>query len=337
MNELASNANPSPDPRGLEPRPDSMSPSVRWVFIGPQGLRAGWRLAVYAAAFLALARLFALIASPFLPPANGAVPPLWVFFVGECEVLLAAIVPALVLSHIENRPFGNYGLPLHEAIGKNFWMGALWGLLAITLLLLVMRGIGVFYFGGLALHGFRVLKFAGFFAVLFLIVGLFEEFAFRGYAQFTLAQGIGFWPAAIALSALFGLSHSSNQGEAWIGELAAGLLALFLCLTLRRTGNLWFAVGIHAAWDWGETFLYSVPDSGIVVPGHLLRSSFHGSPWLTGGTVGPEGSVLIFGVLIALWITFDSLYPASKALGLAREPQHNSLPAHDGHAVSGPL
>jgi hypothetical protein len=71
---------------------------------------------------------------------------------------------------------------------------------------------------------------------------------------------------------------------------------------------LWFAVGFHAAWDWGETFFYSVPDSGTIFPGHLLKSSFHGPPWLTGGMVGPEGSLLCFVVMAVVWVGFASVY-----------------------------
>jgi hypothetical protein len=149
--------------------------------------------------------------------------------------------------------------------------------------------------------------------VFFLLVGLFEEVSFRGYSQFTLARGIGFWPAALVLSCLFGLNHLRNDGEQWRGVLAAAFIAFFFCLTLRRTGSLWFAVGFHAAWDWGETFLYSVPDSGTVWPGHLLNSTIGGSEWLSGGSVGPEGSVLCFVVIAIAWIAFDRLYPSSGA------------------------
>jgi CAAX protease family protein len=46
------------------------------------------------------------------------------------------------------------------------------------------------------------------------------------------------------------------------------------------------------AWDWGQTFFYGVPDSGIPSSEHLLTPSFHGSTWWTGGTVGPEASFL---------------------------------------------
>ena len=109
--------------------------------------------------------------------------------------------------------------------------------------------------------------------------------------------------------------------------LAAAFIGFFFCLTLRRTGNLWFAVGFHAAWDWGETFFYSVPDSGMVAPGHLLRSSLHGADWLSGGSVGPEGSVLCFVVIALLWIAFDRMYPPSL---VRREDATVPLPATAG-------
>ncbi|MGA9508009.1 MAG: CPBP family intramembrane glutamic endopeptidase, partial [Candidatus Sulfotelmatobacter sp.] len=123
---------------------------------------------------------------------------------------------------------------------------------------------------------------------------------------------MGFWPAAVLLSCMFGLIHMRNGGEQWPGLLAAAAIGFFFCLTLRRTGNLWFAVGFHAAWDWGETFFYSVPDSGTIFPGHLLKSSFHGPAWLTGGGVGPEGSVLCFLVIAVTWAAFAKAYPAVK-------------------------
>ena len=173
-------------------------------------------------------------------------------------------------------------------------------------------------------------KFAAFWAVMFLLVGLFEEFLLRGYSQFTLARGIGFWPAALALSCAFGLVHLRNGGEHWAGILAAAFIGLFFCLTLKRTGNLWFAVGFHAAWDWGETFFYSVPDSGMVSPGHLLSSSLRGPQWLSGGSVGPEGSVLCFVVIALVWISFDRIYPG---LDLRHAGQNVPLPSAGSSAL----
>jgi len=310
---------PTPD---LTVAPGPLPPAapefgLRKVFLGPSGLRAGWRFGAYVAAFILLAFLLSFALRPLIPHSKPEDQPrLWTFLMGECISFVAALLPAFAMSRFEKRPFGTYGLPRRGAFGLHFWLGAAWGIVAISLLLLVLRGAGVFYYGTLAIHGFTALKYAAFWALLFLMVGLFEEFIIRGYTQFTLTDGIGFWPAAVLLSCTFGGLHLRQElalgdhPRAWSGVLAATFIGLFFCLTLRRTGTLWFAIGMHASWDWGQTFLYSVPDSGTVAPGHLLSSSFRGNPWLTGGPIGPEASVLVFVLIPVMWVLFDRLYPA---------------------------
>ncbi len=307
---------PAPSEEGLVylEQPPPLAKRVHSVFIGRDGLRAGWRLLWYlvmAATVLFLCGTLVRYLMHHYSRGAGS-GRIWLGMLGEFGLLVAAVVPAFIMARIEKRPFDAYGLPRRSAFGKLFWAGAAWGIVALTILMLLMRGAGVFYFGGFALHGLRILEFAGYWCVFFLVVGFFEEFLMRGYTQFTLTQAIGFWPAAVLLSILFGAVHLGNEGEAWIGACAASFIGFFFCLTLRRTANLWFAVGFHASWDWGETYLYSVPNSGTTAPGHLLSSSFHGSRWLTGGSVGPEGSVLVFVLIALLWVAFDRVYPEVK-------------------------
>lgn len=305
--------NPSPLPELNPPPPQTLPPenpsAIRRVFVGPQGIRAGWRFALYLLMGVVVAIALGFVLHGWHP--RGAAR-LWAEFASEFSLLLAALIPALVMGRIEKRSLANYGLPARGAFGKLFWVGTIWGILAITALLGLMRGVRVFYFGHLALHGVRVLEFAVFWGLFFLLVSFFEEFLLRGYTQFTLASAIGFWPAALSLSTVFGLIHLGNPGEAWVGALSAGLIGFFFCLTLQRTGNLWFAVGFHFSFDWGETFLYSVPNSGTTAPGHLLSSSLQGPRWLTGGTVGPEGSVFVFALIVLLWVAFDRRYPEAR-------------------------
>jgi membrane protease YdiL (CAAX protease family) len=281
---------------------------VRRLFVGSDGLRPVWRFFTYLLTFRVLR--FCLHAFFYYAWPNTGL--LWMQAAVELGLAIIAVVPALAMSRIEHRRFDCYGLPLGEAFGKLFWYGTLWGFGSITILLLALHGANAFDFGGLALHGVRVLKFAVFWGVFFLIVAVYEEFLTRGYTQFTLTQVVGFWPAAILMSAGFGVLHLENPGEGWVGILGAIVIGFFFCLTLRRTGNLWFAVGFHTSWDWAESYFYSVPDSGGIAPGHLLHSSFHGPNWLTGGSVGPEGSVFLFVLLVLLWLAFDRAYPEAK-------------------------
>jgi membrane protease YdiL (CAAX protease family) len=281
---------------------------LREVFVGPDGIYAVPRWLIY----LAMAWLVSQVEGWLVASFESHLNTLWWGVVIETSLMLSAIIPGVAMARIEGRPFGEFGLPARDAFGRNFWVGTLWGIVSLTVLMLVLRATGAFTFGSLNLHGGRIVKFALYYAVFFLITGFFEEFLLRGYSQWVLTRGMNFWPAAALLSISFGYLHGANPGEARVGLVAVVAIGFFFCLTLRRTGNLWWAVGFHMAWDWGESFLYSVPDSGTLLPKHLLNSSFQGPDWLTGGSVGPEGSYLVFVVIGALWVLFDRAYPEVK-------------------------
>ncbi len=311
---------PSDGPSLTDPAresPTATAAHIRAIFFNERELRAGWRFLIYVVLAVGCVVGLTLGAAWILGARRGGFNPL-VTQTLEFTSFLGVLLPALVLGKFERRSLGDYGLPATKAFGRRFGEGLLFGLAAVTLLMLMMRGAHAFYFGHLGMHGARILKWAAFWGLFFLWVGLFEEFAFRGYALLTLASGMGFWPAAVLLSILFGAVHLGNPGEAWVGALSAGLIGMFLAFTFRRTGSLWWAVGFHQAFDWGETFLYSVPNSGLRTPGHLLNSHFQGPRWLTGGTVGPEGSVLVFLLILLLFVVFDRMYrtvrfPCSEA------------------------
>jgi membrane protease YdiL (CAAX protease family) len=279
------------------------------IFVGSNGLYPGTRWLIYLVLGGMLLGVFGIFMHFARPPH-----PIWWGLVTQGGVMLAAILPAFVMARIEKRPFGAFGLPKQNAFRRNFWVGTLWGIASLSVLMIALRLAGAFEFGSLSIHGFQIVKYALYYAIFFLMVGLFEEFLVRGYSQWVLSQGMHFWPTAALLSAGFGALHSSNPGESKAGLVAAALIGFFFCLTLRRTGDLWWAVGFHMSWDWGESYFYSVPDSGGMSPGHLLNSSFHGPAWLTGGSVGPEGSLLVFVVIVMLWVLFDRVYPDVKYL-----------------------
>jgi uncharacterized protein len=151
------------------------------------------------------------------------------------------------------------------------------------------------------------------------MVGLLEEYLSRGYALYTLADGVGFWPAAIVMAVLFAWAHMSNGGENRVGIVGVFMFAIFAAATLRRTGNLWLAVGAHAGWDWGQSFFYGVSDSGLQLPGHLFNPHIQGPNWLSGGSVGPEGSVLTLIVWALMTVGFLIFYPPRHQPALVLE------------------
>ena len=263
---------------------------------------------IFVALFFAASGGVRVIAISVLHLPRPAAITLRVLMVGEAVALACALFAAWVMSRIERRPLGIYGLPGSGAFGRNFWAGSLWGAVTVSVLVFAIRAAHGLTFGGVAVTFDGALRYGVLWLVTFTFVGLFEEFTTRGYGQFTLASSIGFWPAAFLLSAFFGAVHLGNPGEGWIGAASAALIGLWLAFTLRRTGNLWFAVGFHAWFDYGQTFVYSVPNSGLVVHERLLHTTLAGPRWLTGGSVGPEASLFNFILMGVLFVLFDRIY-----------------------------
>jgi membrane protease YdiL (CAAX protease family) len=308
-------------PTQVPPAPgpvETETPVLRSVFIGPNGLRAGWRLAFYV--------LFTFVVGWFIsmfrrhvmhvgtPPREAIIDPyreVW----ARARVFVIVAIPALIMARIERAKWGDYGLPLNRIFSRETFVGLAWGFGGLSIVMGCLWAFGAYHINGLAVHGAEIWKYAGVWGLAFIFVALFEEFFMRGYMQYTLASGIGFWPAAILLSALFLAGHIKNPGETIWGLADVFIAGIFFCFALWRTGNLWFAVGLHAAWDWGLTFFYSVPDSGMMGTGHLFNIRQSGPAWLTGGSAGPEGSAINLVFDILWFFLFAMIYRNRKWVG----------------------
>jgi membrane protease YdiL (CAAX protease family) len=281
---------------------------INRVFFGPFGLRAGWRLLIFNAIFFFLSIGVSLIANQVY----GSAEPDWtvqVFLIGRIAALVIALVSVWVMARIERRSFAQYGFTRRGAWGRLFWEGTLWGFLSVSAAVALISIFGGYSIRGLALHGGEIFLFTILWALAICIASVFEELVFRGYELFTLATGIRFWPAAIILSAVFGfyLHYVMKSNETWVDGLSVSLIALFFCLTVRRTGNLWFAIGWHFAFNFGSLFLFGFPNTGnkgLPVPQHFFDSVIHGPQWLTGGPMGAEASAFIFPVILILFLAF---------------------------------
>jgi membrane protease YdiL (CAAX protease family) len=227
----------------------------------------------------------------------------------EMLQVFIVLTATLTIGALRGHNLAVYGLPLKQAFRKDFWWGAAWGLTILSVTIALMAATHSYSPGPVVLPAGDIVKFGLLWAIAFLLAGFAEEMAFRGYLQYTLTTRIGFWPAAVVTSLFFAFAHRNNPGENWAGMTNIVIIGMFACLALRRTGSLWFPIGWHMAFDWGESFLYSVANSGQLVGGRLFNASIHGERWLSGGAVGPEGSV--FGVMVTLAgiAVFSAAYP----------------------------
>ncbi len=287
---------------------------MKRIFIGPHGLRAGWRFAAFWAIWFVIAVTGAKVLQK----------PLYRFFPGiqfgpvnQAIHLSYVLAATWIMSRVDSRPFSSFGLGGAGRL-RNFAAGAGAGFAAISVLMGALVLAGLYRFSTPAPHGASILFWGSRMALAYLLVGLIEETNDRGYPLFALAQGIGFWPAAIGVNILFAAEHVLNSGEDPIGLCNVILAGLVFAYTLRWTGSLWWAIGCHMAWDWGESFFYGVADSGTVDPRHFLSGQPTGAAWLSGGSVGPEGSVLAIPALLLLIVMLRLTTRKQKVCGLER-------------------
>ena len=267
------------------------------IFIGPSGLRAGWRFLIFLAIAFTLILIFGAAAG-FIAPRTSSLG----LLLNSYVIAAAGLTALWLMRFIERRPVWDYGFARPNR-ARNFVIGLISGIASLSYLMAMLLVAGAAHAGPPALHGPEILGWGLYWAIVFIGVGVGEETVLRSYPLFSLSQGLGFWPAAIIVSVLFGLGHTGNAGEEWIGIANAMLAGLVLAWSVRWTGSLWWAIGYHITWDWGESFFYGVADSGAKSHHHFLSFDPTGAAgWLTGGSVGPEGSVLCIPVLLSLML-----------------------------------
>jgi uncharacterized protein len=308
-----------------EPTPPA-PPTFRKIFLGKDGLRAGWSLLIFIAIIAVIAFSVNFIGHKLhvsSPKPGAEIPPL-LGILGEGLNFLAVLLATWVMSKVERRPASLYGFGDQRKL-PHFFAGFAWGITFVSLLVLTLWKTGLLVIDSRVLFGSNIFRYGAIWLFGFLLVGLFEEYFNRGYVQYTLTRGLagiyqwafktrhsqalGFWTSAAVFSILFGLSHKSNPGESPIGVVAAGLVGLVFCFSLWRTGSLWWAIGFHASWDWGQSFVYGVADSGLMVQHHLLATHPVGKPILSGGATGPEGSIFILVILVLITLIIHFTLP----------------------------
>ena len=303
--------------------------SFRNWFLNDRGiLRPIWRFVLFLVLYILAGHAFDLLLTRIHYPDRAFTWSGWLWNYPVDFALVSAI--ALLLAWIAREKFSSYGLPLVRDAGSLFARGLVWGFIPSALILIPIYFAGGCEFHGLALHGKELASYALMWAAAMLAMGFTEEFLFRGCALKTLGESIGFWPAAIFLSSIFGLVHLIfKPHEDWIDPVSVALYGLFWCLTLRRTGSLWFAVGFHAASDYADMIVFAEPNSGNDGKppiGHLLDVRFHGPDWVTGGPRGTEASLFVFAILAALFYFFHKAYPAPASLPTADNSDALSTP-----------
>jgi membrane protease YdiL (CAAX protease family) len=337
--------------------PIAPQPSIAHrIFFGPYGLRAGWSLLIFIAMVAATgALIFAAVhvyhlhhpaAEAARKAADAAKKTADVIEDKPANSLFSHGIPLAILlffswvmSRIERRSFGAYGFAIsRRRYVADLFKGLLSGLCAMSLLIGILAATHFLVFTGLAISGIAALNSPLLWLASFSLVGIAEEYFFRGYLQFTLARGLsgilprgnpyrnmlGFWLATILLSLLFFAAHTDNSGESPLGLFFVFLAGMVFAYSLWRTGSLWWARGAHITWDWAQAAIYGTAGSGLIAKGRLLNSHPTGNILISGGATGPEGSLFAFLVLALLVLAIRFTLPKREGPSLFadRAPRH---------------
>ena len=204
--------------------------TIRWVFLGPDGLRAGWSILVFIALMFGFFKgVSALNKIAHLLP-NGGPPktgvPLSFLFAAESIPIIATLLVTWIMSKIERRRFGVYGLGGRRKLSR-LLAGLAWGVTCLSLLVLILWKAGLLVIDGRLLLGRSLFQSGAVWLGGFVLVGLQEEYLNRGYLQYTLSRGLsgffgwafktrhsaalGFWTSACICNMVNGTQHSYIQ------------------------------------------------------------------------------------------------------------------------------
>jgi hypothetical protein len=226
----------------------------------------------------------------------------------EGTTAVAVLLVSLLVAWLGSRSLGDLGYATKSA-GKLIVAGSAVGIAAPMLLIAGIAALGGFTFGSVAMHGTQLAAYVLAWLAAMFGIGIAEEMTFRGPGFILLGDAIGLWPSAIVTSLIFAALHYFQKpGENLADAFSVGLLGLFMCFTVIRTGSIWFAVGFHAFFDYVALYVLGAPNSGNnggqPIATRLLTGGYHGPAWLTGAKLGIEASWLVFPVIALLFLGF---------------------------------
>ncbi|ANP45683.1 CPBP family intramembrane glutamic endopeptidase [Candidatus Viadribacter manganicus] len=285
-------------------------------FEAKAGLKARAGSAALALGYYALAFVILIIASTIGRSVTGQTltaqlqDGLAAALLGHLMLLVSlALLPTLAMLVFTRGKFSLSGWSL-DGWAKRFGLGAVLGLGLMGLIGGLLAGLGMLRIEPHTISASAMAVMALSWLAVWLVQSMHEEALARGYGFIQATQALGFWPAAILSSLAFGAGHLANAGESPLGLINAGLFGFALVYSLKRTGSLWLAWGFHGAWNFSQSTLFGFSNSGAASHAALVHTTVLGEPLLTGGDVGPEGSVLASAAALLLMITVHFSFPA---------------------------
>ena len=273
---------------------------MKALFLDGRGrLRNGWWILVFVA-LLAVTRVVHSPVNALLK--QWGVDQAW----REPWPVIFLLLATWGVTRLRRERLSSVGLRMDGRWAREFAWGSVAGIAMLLTTTALMAASGVLRFAldparsaGAILLGLNA----------FLWAAALEELLFRGFVFQRLVDGIGIWPAQLGMAALFAAGHWSNPGmegvSRIVGTVDIALAAVLMGLAYLRTRSLALPLGLHLGWNWMQGSVLGFNVSGYEHAGWWSPMMDEASAWLTGGGVGPEGSILSTSVsliaIVALW------------------------------------
>jgi uncharacterized protein len=253
------------------------------------------RLTVEVAVYIVIAWLAMSVAGWAAEPLGGQL-------VGVTVAVLtgALFTNWLTLTIYERRPLPDIGLKMARASWENLLLGLGGGIGAAALVLAPAVAVAAAHFVPVAVGPADAGRFA--FVTVFLAVGAAgEEILFRGYGFQLLIANVGAWKTVLPVAVIFALMHQDNPDVTWLALANTAGFGVAFGYAFLRSRDLWLPIGLHFGWN------FTLPVFGVNVSGLKMNMTGHELVWSagklwSGGSYGPEGSVLTSAVMVALFL-----------------------------------
>jgi uncharacterized protein len=216
-------------------------------------------------------------------------------------LVAASLTGALAMAIFESRTLSDLGLHWRKGAGRNLLTGIAMGAGGAALLIAVPLLAGLAHFEPASGESLA-LRTALFTLALLFCGAAGEEIAFRGFPLQFLIRGYGAWISIGGIGIIFGLLHGFNPGATPLSMANTAGFGIVFGVALLRSHDLWLPIGLHFGWNAALPFL------GVELSGFTIKLVGYQLVWNTGdlwsgGTYGPEASLLATGVLLVLFVT----------------------------------
>lgn len=182
-------------------------------------------------------------------------------------------------------------------LGK-LWSGITIGALFFCIVTGILAAIGVYHASYASPHwGMIVVNLCFYF-----LVACGEEVIFRGVLFRLIDEKFSFWWAIVVSSLVFGFAHIFQPyATVWSSIAITVEAGILLGTAYKYAGTLWLPIGIHWAWNFTQGNVFGLEVSGGETEESIMNATLTGPDIITGGSFGPEASIItaILGILLS--------------------------------------